>query len=133
MKKPFLAALLCSSLFWIAPAKAQTHHDSCATPPCTIISGVAPIYLYNSAGTGQYALSVATAANLTAPAGASIAWICVEGASVRYRDDGIAPTASVGIPAAAGSCWAYGGPLSAIQFIAQSGSPTIDVSYYKSN
>jgi len=41
MKKPFLAALLCSSLFWIAPAKAQTHHDSCATPPCTIISGVA--------------------------------------------------------------------------------------------
>ena len=126
-------ALVLSSLFWIAPAEAQTHHDSCATPPCTIIQGVSPIYLYSSAGAGQYALAVATATSLTPPTGASIAEICVETAGIRYRDDGTAPTALVGLPVAAGTCWAYAGPLSAIQFIAQTGSPTIDVSYYKSN
>src|SRR5271154_2814467 len=73
------------------------------------------------------------ATNLTPPTGATIAQICVETAPVRYRDDGIAQTASVCIPLAAGWCGPYAGPLSAIQFIAQSGSPTIDVSYYYSD
>jgi len=129
-----LPALLCALLAAIAPAAAQSHRDKgCSTPPCTIITGVAPIYAYNSAGVGQYALSVATATNLTPSAGATIAQICVETAPVRYRDDGIAPTAATGIPVSAGACWSYAGPLGAIQFIAQSGSPTIDVSYYNSN
>jgi hypothetical protein len=129
-----LSGLLCAPLVAIAPASAQTHRDKgCSTPPCTIITSVAPIYAYNSAGIGQYALTVATATNLTPPTGATIAQICVETAPVRYRDDGIAPTASVGIPLAAGWCGPYAGPLSAIQFIAQSGSPTIDVSYYYSD
>jgi hypothetical protein len=137
MTRPLAAlfsALLCALLAAIAPAAAQTHRDKgCSTPTCTIIPGIAPIYAYNSAGIGQYALSVATATNLMPPTGATIAQICVETAPVRYRDDGIAPTASVGIPLAAGWCGPYAGPLSAIQFIAQSGSPTIDVSFYYSN
>ena len=137
MTRPLAAlfsALLCALLAAIAPAAAQTHRDKgCSTPTCTIIPGIAPIYAYNSAGIGQYALSVATATNLMPPTGATISQICVETAPVRYRDDGIAPTASVGIPLAAGWCGPYAGPLSAIQFIAQSGSPTIDVSYYYSN
>jgi hypothetical protein len=137
MTRPLAAlssALLCALLAAIPPAAAQTHRDKgCSTPTCTIIPGIAPIYAYNSAGIGQYALSVATATNLMPPTGATIAQICVETAPVRYRDDGIAPTVSVGIPLAAGWCGPYAGPLSAIQFIAQSGSPTIDVSYYYSN
>jgi len=137
MTRPLAAlfsALLCALLAAITPAAAQTHRDiGCSTPPCSIIPGVAPIYAYNSAGIGQYALTVATATNLMPPTGATIAQICVETAPVRYRDDGIAPTALVGIPLAAGWCGPYAGPLSAIQFIAQSGSPTIDVSYYYSN
>jgi hypothetical protein len=56
-----LSALLCALLAAIAPAAAQTHRDKgCSTPPCTIITSVAPIYAYNSAGIGQYALAVAT-------------------------------------------------------------------------
>ena len=47
------------------------------------------------------------------------------------------PTASVGIPAVGTSsapyCFPYGGLLTAIQFIAISGSPTMDISYYYSN
>lgn len=86
---------------------------------------------YISAGAGQYGLSASSVVGLTVPSGATIAEICVEGAAVRYRDDGVAPTATVGMPVAAGSCFPYSGPLSSVQFIAQSGSPTLDVSYYK--
>jgi hypothetical protein len=99
----------------------------------TIIAGVAPIYLYDSIAPGQFALSVATPTNLTPPAGATIAQISVEGAGVRYRDDETAPTATVGMPVAAGTSFQYAGPLTAIQFIAQSGSPTIAVLYNKNN
>lgn len=88
---------------------------------------------YISAGPGQYALAVSGATLLTVPAGSEIAEICVETAGVRYRDDGVAPTSSNGIPVASGSCFQYGGPLNKIQFIAQSGSPTLDVSYYKTS
>jgi hypothetical protein len=125
--KPLLAALLCASMG--GPALAQTHHDSANT----IIPGEAPIYLYVSAGASQMALVVGTDTGLTVPPGATIAWICVETANVRYRDDGTAATASLGIPVTSGSCFAYAGPLAALSFTAQSGSPTIDVSYYHAN
>jgi hypothetical protein len=135
INKPLLAALLCAPLFAL-PARAQTHHDSCATPPCTIIPGMAPVYLYKSAGASQFisAATLTSTTSLTVPSGTTIAQICVETAGVRYRDDGVAPTASVGIPVVATSstpaCFQYAGPLSAIQFIALSGSPTMNVSYY---
>jgi hypothetical protein len=105
---------------------------------------VQPIYLYRSAGPMQFlnATQLGSAVNLpsvptTAPS-ALIAEICVETAGVRYRDDGVAPTASVGMPVVATSsapaCFQYAGPLSAIQFIAISGgSPTMDVAYYYAN
>ena len=86
---------------------------------------------YSSAGAGQYALAVNTATNLTPPTGATIAEICVEGQAIRYRDDGTAPTASVGIPVPASSCFQYAVGLSGIQFIGQTSGATLDVSYYK--
>ena len=127
MKRLFAA--LAAALALTSPARPQTHRDAGGT----VINGVAPIYLYVAAGPAQMGLSVTTATSLTVPAGATIAQICVEGAGVRYRDDGVTPTASVGMPAAAGACFQYSGPLSVVQFIAQSGSATIDVLYYKAN
>ena len=86
--KPVLALF---GLGLLAPAAlAQTHADIGGT----IIPAVAPLYLYKSAGAAQMGLSVASATGLTAPSGATIAQICVENANVRYRDDGIAPTAT---------------------------------------
>lgn len=135
-------ALACLAGLWILPARAQTHRDKgCATPPCTVIAGVAPIYIYDSAGPNQFisAATLASATSLTVPTGATIAQICVETAGVRYRDDGTAPTSSVGIPALPQSssipaCFPYSGPLGQIQFIAISGgSPTMDISYYYAN
>ena len=78
------------------------------------------------------ALVTASCSTGSVPAGAVIAEICVETASVRYRDDGTAPTAAVGIIVTAGTCYSYAIiPLTAVQFIAVSGSPVVDVAFYK--
>jgi hypothetical protein len=60
----------------------------------------------------------------------SIAIIVAEGAAVRWRDDGTAPTASVGMPLATGVTLQYDGDLSQIQFIEQSASAKLNISYY---
>lgn len=79
----------------------------------------------------QQITSLTTAQALTVPSGATVAFITCETAGVRYRDDGTAPTATIGMPLAAGGQLVYSGSLSAIRFIAQSGSPVLDISYYK--
>lgn len=78
----------------------------------------------------QQLTSISSATSLTVPTGATIAEICVETAAVRYRDDGTDPSATVGMPVSAGTCFAYSGPLRAIRFIAVSGSPVVNVLYY---
>ena len=80
----------------------------------------------------QQITSLSAAAPLTVPAGANLAIIKASTAAVRWRDDGTAPTASVGMPMGTGDApLEYAGALSAIQFIAQTGSPALDVSYYR--
>ena len=48
--------------------------------------------------------------------------------AVRYRDDGTAPTSSLGMTAAAAGCFQYSAALTAIQFISVSTTTTLDVS-----
>lgn len=60
----------------------------------------------------------------------SFALITPESQAVRWRDDGVAPTASVGMPLAAGVTLQYDGDLSKIRFIEQTASAKINVSYY---
>lgn len=94
-------------------------------------------YTYTVLGYQQLTLT-GSAQSLTVPAGAKIAQICIETAAARYRDDGTDPTASVGMPVAVGTCFAYSGPaasgsnqpLTAIRWIAQSGSPVLNALYY---
>ena len=80
-------------------------------------------------GTLVASLSVAT--KLPVPAGATRAVIAVGGAGVRYRDDSVAPTATVGLPLAQNEVITYAGPLRSVQFIAQTGSPILDILFYK--
>lgn len=54
-----------------------------------------------------------------------------EGAAIRWRDDGVAPTASTGMPLAVGVEMVYHGPLSKLQFIEQSASATLNASFYQ--
>jgi hypothetical protein len=60
----------------------------------------------------------------------SIAIITAESQAVRWRDDDVNPTASVGMPLASGVTLQYDGDLSKIKFIEQTASAKINISYY---
>ena len=60
----------------------------------------------------------------------TLALIICETQGVRWRDDGTAPSASVGMPLAAGVPLQYDGDLNKIKFIQQSASAKLNVSYY---
>jgi len=60
----------------------------------------------------------------------TFALIICETQGVRWRDDGTAPTASVGMPLAAGVPLQYDGDLNKIRFIQQTASAKLNVSYY---
>lgn len=68
------------------------------------------------------------------PAGTALmptkAVIIPETQAVRWRDDGTAPTASVGMPLAVGQPLEYDGDLRKIRFIEQAASAKLSVSYY---
>ena len=59
-----------------------------------------------------------------------IALITAETQGVRWRDDGVDPTASVGMPLAAGVTLQYDGDLNKIKFIEQTASAKLNISYY---
>jgi hypothetical protein len=80
---------------------------------------------------GYQQISTLTASiGLTVPVGATMALIVPETQGIRWRDDGTAPTASVGMPVAAGSFLNYDGDLNKIRFIEQTASSKLNVSYY---
>lgn len=81
-------------------------------------------------GYAQVTLSTTAQPLASIPAAAKMAVFSLETAAARYRDDGTPPTASIGMPVAAGTTFTYSGDLSAIQWIAQSGSPVLDIVYY---
>jgi hypothetical protein len=77
------------------------------------------------------AATLAASTGLTIPAGATIALVQIDTAPVRWRDDGTAPTASIGMQIAAAGSLAFGGAsLFAVRFIAASGSPILNASFY---
>lgn len=87
----------------------------------------------------QQITSLSSASGLTVPVvdpstgltvKANFALITPEAQAVRWRDDGTAPTASVGMPLAAGVTLQYDGDLSRIKFIEQTGGAKLNISYY---
>jgi hypothetical protein len=78
----------------------------------------------------QQITSLSAAAALTVPAGATAALISAESQGMRWRDDGTNPTASVGMPIAAGESIFFTGSLSAFKAIEQTASAKLNVNYY---
>ena len=86
----------------------------------------------------QQITSLSEATGLTVPAVdrfgnkvmPTMALIICETQNVRWRDDGTAPTASVGMPLTVGTALQYDGDLNRIQFIEQTGSAKLNISYY---
>ncbi len=79
----------------------------------------------------QQITSLSSATALTVPAGASLTIIQAEDQSVRWRDDGTNPTASVGHIITANSVFVYTGEPSKLKFIEVTPSAKLNVSYYK--
>jgi len=132
--KPLLAALFGALL--IAPSEAQTYRDSGGTVISAVIAKPAIV-----TPLGYCQLSVTSAALTSTcsggiPPSSTYALICNEGSAARWRDDGIAPTASVGVPLATGSasapiCSTFFTTFSTLQWIAQSGTTLLDISFYR--
>ena len=78
----------------------------------------------------QQITSLSASASITVHTGATMALIVSETQSVRWSDDGTAPTASVGMPLATCVSLSYDGDLKAVRFIQQTASATLNVSYY---
>lgn len=86
----------------------------------------------------QQITSLSSAASLTVPqtdlnglaCKPTLAIITAETQAVRWRDDDTAPTASVGMPLAAGATLQYDGDLTKIRFIEQTASAKLNISYY---
>jgi len=78
----------------------------------------------------QQITSLSNSTALTVPAGTTRALIVAESQGVRWRDDGTAPTASIGMPLPVLVTLSYDGDLSKIRFIQQAASAILNVSYY---
>ncbi|RQZ14051.1 hypothetical protein DIE15_19240 [Burkholderia sp. Bp9031] len=78
----------------------------------------------------QQLTNLTSVGSLTPPPGARIASIQAEAGSIRYRDDGTAPTATVGMLINAGGGVDYNGSLSAVKLIAATTGAIANVSYY---
>lgn len=123
MRKVLLAAFC--GVLWGSPASAQQAVYARPTP-------------YAAPGKPAYCqiTSLATAKNLITAncstgsilTNAKIAQICVSTQSVRYTSDpAVTPTATIGIPVAAATCFQYSGPITTIQFIQQAASAVLDI------
>ena len=85
---------------------------------------------YSPLGYEQITDLAAPAKALTVPLGARIAHIQAEGDDIRYRDDGIDPTATVGFLLADGRDFPYSGDLAAIKFIQVTAGGKLNVHFY---
>lgn len=117
MKK--LLLLTFGLLLWLAPAAAQKRTQADFISPlgyCQLTS-LASSTLVSSCSGGIPALT-------------GWAIICIETAAIRWRDDGVAPSTTVGMPVAIGQCFYYSGTFATLRLIAQSGSPVANISFY---
>lgn len=115
MRKALLAAalLLASSA---AAADSGIRRTPCGYQQITTLSSAT-------------ALTIPT--TLCAANTVTFAVITAEAQAVRYRDDGTAPSATVGQPLAVGVALEYAGALSRIKFFEQTSGAKLNVTYYK--
>ena len=76
---------------------------------------------------------LSTAQSLSVPANSRVALLQAQDQDIRWRDDGTAPTSTVGMVLAAGDSLWYTSDLSALQFIQVTPTATLNVSYYGGN
>lgn len=85
---------------------------------------------FNSPKGYQQITSLSSATALTVPDGTGMVMIQAETQSIRWRDDGSDPTATVGMVLAAGDILFYTGKSKTIKLIETTASAKANVSYY---
>jgi hypothetical protein len=78
----------------------------------------------------QQITSLSSAVGLTVPSFARIAVIQAEAQIVRWRDDSVDPSSTVGMPLAVGASMVYAGNLSTVKFIQAASGAILNVTYY---
>jgi hypothetical protein len=87
---------------------------------------------FRQIGSSALGSAAKLSANCTIPVGATMVYLQAESANVRYRDDGAAPTTAIGNLILSGNPGIfYNGSIKALQFIGASGSPVLDVAFYR--
>lgn len=84
-----------------------------------------------SLGTAINLQTIVTPGGVGVPRGSTLISIAVEGNAVRYRDDGTAPTASVGQLLPIGGPWPYSSNINGIQFVQVASGAVLDVCFYQ--
>lgn len=98
----------------------------------TVSAAATPPYAATQTGYQQI-VGMAASTALTVPATSTYCVVQCETQAVRWRDDGTAPTATVGMPLATGVQIVFGGAaeIAAVRFIQQTATATLNISYYK--
>ncbi len=129
----YVVGLLCVGL-WIGSVLGQG-----PTPPITLASAVmgaaSGTNLHTVGGNmrpvGVIAMPTITSATIMpVPAGADVALISPETQNIRWRDDGTAPTATVGMILYTGDTLWYSGDLSKLQLIEVAATAGGHVAFY---
>jgi len=121
--------LLCLVLFLLITGLNGARAQNPNPPNIGTVSNGA--YIWTPLGCQQISAPSSATGFSSVPTGATLASIAVESNSVRYRDDGIAPTSSVGTLLAVGGPWPYTGNLAKFQVIQTAVSATVDVCFYR--
>ena len=80
---------------------------------------------------GYQQVSVLTAAvGLTVPIGTASIEVTPEGQAIRWRDDGVDPTAAVGHPILVGETYRFSGNFGTLRFIEQLATAKLNVTYF---
>jgi hypothetical protein len=86
---------------------------------------------WRAVGYQQFAAGAVDASTaLTVPPGAVLAIITCEAQAIRWRDDDVAPTTTVGMPQAVGAIFNYMGDLARYRVISAVAGAIVNVSYY---
>ena len=115
------------------PQNFSTSSDAAGNCEYNMVAGP---YQFQSAGAGQYGVSLNSITSLTVPTGTLQAEICVESATARYTTSGTSPSSTVGVPVVPPTssnpqCFPLSGfaILSTFQIIGA--GATMDVEYFK--
>ncbi|HMU86918.1 MAG TPA: hypothetical protein PKC11_04730 [Agitococcus sp.] len=96
------------------------------------VGGVATIPGYSKPLGYQQITSLGSAVGFSSvPSRARLVMIQAESQNVRWRDDGVNPTASVGMVIVANDTLFYTGDFSAIKFIEVTGSAKLNIIFYE--